>query len=404
MLNIFLTRDTMSLPILHLKKNEDRRLRAGHLWIYSNEIATPLKNFVPGQEVIVEAADKSLLGVAYVNPHSLITGRLISRNPNERLDLSLLTDRIKRALTLRERLFPKPYYRLVFGESDGLPGIVIDRFGDALVVQINTAGMDAKTDLIITALRETLSEAQSILLRNDSSIRLQEGLENFVKTGFGEPPQKIALEENNTLFHAPLWAGQKTGWFFDHRLNRSRLKEYVTHERVLDVFSYLGAWGIQAAQLGASDVVCVDSSPLSATWIPENAALNNVAGKVKIITEDAFDALKNLAHAKEKFGVVILDPPAFVKKQKDKKEGLIAYQRINEAALKLLAPNGILFSCSCSMHIEYNDLLQAIRRAGLRANCELQILERGHQAQDHPVHPAIPETDYLKMIIVRRCN
>jgi len=395
----------MNLKTLRLRKNEDRRLRAGHVWIYSNEIdikATPLKDFIPGEEVVVEAHDRTKLGVAYVNPHSLITARLFARKSHERLDLALLTQHIKNALTLRMRLFAKPYYRLIFGESDGLPGLIADRFGNTLVLQINTAGMDAKIDLIMAAFSAVLPEIQSILLRNDSPARQQEGLETFVKAGLGSPPEKVFLEENNASFNVPLWEGQKTGWFYDHRLNRSRLQAYVSEQRVLDVFSYLGGWGIQAANWGAKEVICIDASPLATVLIQENAQLNHVANKVHAIHEDAFIALKNLAQTKEKFNVIILDPPAFVKKLKDKKEGLLAYLRINEAALKLLAPNGILISCSCSMHMTYDDLVQAIRRASLHASCELQIIERGHQAPDHPVHLAIPETDYLKMIIVRR--
>jgi 23S rRNA (cytosine1962-C5)-methyltransferase len=395
----------MDLPTLRLKKNEDRRLRMGHVWIYSNEIdikTTPLKNFTPGQEVRVEAHDKSTFGIAYINPHSLISARLISRSGLARLDQAFLCKRLKDALSGRERLFAKPFYRLVFGESDGLPGLVVDRFGDDLVVQINTAGMEMKKDEIIAALRKTIPSTTSILLRNDSPSRLHEGLDTYVTAAFGTPPKHVLLEENGTSFYAPLWEGQKTGWFYDHRLNRSRLKDYVEGQRVLDVFSYLGGWGIQAAKFGACEVVCLDISTLAAQAIADNAKLNQVEDKVSVICEDVFIGLKNLHQTKEKFDVIILDPPAFVKKQKDKKEGLIAYQRVNEAALKLLNPGGILISCSCSMHVEYDDLLQVLRRASFNTSTELQIVERGHQAPDHPVHPAIVETDYLKMIMLRK--
>lgn len=394
----------MQLPPLRLKKNEDRRLRAGHVWIYSNEIDTkisPLKNFQPGEEVSVIAHNDQPLGTAYVNPHSLITARLFSTNRSARLNHDFFVARLQTALALRERLFSKPFYRLVFGESDGLPGLVIDRFGNTLVMQTSTVGMDSKSDVLCAALREVIPSCEAILLRNDSQQRLYEGLTTTVDAAFGTPAKKIQLEENGLLFHAPLWDGQKTGWFYDHRLNRARLKNYVNQQRVLDVFSYLGAWGIQAASFGASDVTCVDSSALSAEWIMENAALNQVENKVRVVCDDAFTALKNMHTAKEKFDVIILDPPAFVKKQKDQKEGLLAYQRINEAALKLLSSDGILISCSCSMHVDYTDLIQAIRRASFATHYDVQILERGHQANDHPVHIAIPETDYLKMIIVR---
>ncbi|MCD6039748.1 MAG: rlmI [Gammaproteobacteria bacterium] len=407
MAHLFSLSPTIMPKTLRLKKNEDRRLRAGHLWIYSNEIdtqETPLKDFSPGEEILIQAYDKTPLGMAYINPHSLITARLFSRQPHAQLNLSLFIQRIQNALALRNRLFLKPYYRLIFGESDGLPGLIADRFGNTLVLQINTAGMEAKTELIIAAFQAVLPDIESILLRNDNAIRQQEGLDNIIQAGLGSPPKKVFLEENNASFYVPLWEGQKTGWFYDHRLNRSRLPGYVTGQRVLDVFSYVGGWGIQAANAGAKEVICIEASPLATTFIQENAELNQVTHKIRTLNENAFTALKELAHAKEKFGLIILDPPAFMKKLKDKKEGLLAYLRINEAALKLLSADGILISCSCSMHLTYDDLTQAIRRAGLHASCELQILERGHQAPDHPVHLSIPETDYLKMIIVRRSS
>ncbi len=390
---------------LRLKKNEDRRLRAGHLWIYSNEIdttVTPIKNLQPGTEVLIESHDKKILGLAYANPLSLITARLFTKNRHEHLDLAFLTKKMQTALTLRQHLYSKPFYRLIFGESDGLPGLVVDRFDSVLALQITTAGMELKKDLIINALLNVIPNTQSILFHNDTPARIYEGLENYVAAGYGTPPDEIQIEENSAKFTAPLWDGQKTGWFYDHRLNRSRLQAYVAQQRVLDVFSYLGAWGIQAAVYGAKEVVCVDSSALSQQWIPKNAALNHVTEKVRVIHNDAFDALKDLALAKEQFSVIILDPPAFIKKQKDKKAGLIAYQRINELALKLLAPNGILISCSCSMHMDEEEFLQTLRKASLQQNAELQILERGHQAPDHPIHIAIPETNYLKMIIARK--
>lgn len=397
----------MQRKALYLKKQEDRRIRTGHVWIYSNEINTelsPLKGFLPGEEVTIFAHDKTPLGMGYINPHSLIAARLLSRNPEEQFDQTFFANRMRSALDLRLRLYEKPYYRLIFAESDGLPGLVVDRFNDTLSIQINTAGMEVKTDLIIQTLRTLLPDVTSMLLRNDSPARLQEGLERFIKPAFGNPPEKVLLEENGTIFYAPLAEGQKTGWFYDHRLNRSRLKEYVKDQRVLDVFSYLGGWGIEAAKWGAKDVVCVDVSPLAKSAILENAALNHVAEKVSVLIDDAFVALKNLHQARETFDVIILDPPAFIKKLKDKKEGLIAYQRINEAALKLLKPGGILISCSCSMHMEYQDLIHILRRASYRAGCELHILERGHQAPDHPIHLAIPEMDYLKMVILQRIS
>lgn len=395
------------LNSIRLKKQEDRRIRAGHPWIFSNEIdttATPLKRFTAGEEVVVEAHDQSILGVAYVNPHSLIAARLFSRVADTRLDLDYFTQQLTGALALRSRLFEKPYYRLVYSEADGLPGLVIDRFGTNLVCQMNTAGMDNKTDIIQAALLTVLPDTTSILLRNDSQIREHEGLESYVKTLFGNPPDELLLEENGVQFLFPLTKGQKTGWFYDHRLNRARVAEYVKGRRVLDVFSYLGGWGIQAAHFGANHVDCIEASAFACEFIKKNAELNHVANKVTAICDDAFDAMKALLQSGKTYDVITLDPPAFVKRLKDRKEGMIAYQRVNEMAMKLLTPGGILVTCSCSMHVSMDDLVQMMSRVAYRTQSQVQILERGHQGPDHPVHVSIPETDYLKALVVRKID
>jgi 23S rRNA (cytosine1962-C5)-methyltransferase len=395
----------ITTPRLRLKKGEDRRIKSGHPWIYSNEIdiaATPLKKLQRGQEIIIEAQDKTPIGIGYVNPHSLIAARLLSLDPNVSLDKNFFVQQIKNALALREHLFAEPYYRLVFGESDQLPGLVIDRFANDFVVQINTAGMELKSEIIIAALREVFPDLTSILLKNDSQVRIQEGLELYVKPAFGQPKEEITVNENGVQFVAPLLNGQKTGWFYDHRLNRARLKAYVKNKRVLDVFSYAGGWGIEAAVFGASEVDCIEISELAAAFITRNASLNDVSDKIHVICEDAFDAMKKLLHEKKSYDVIILDPPAFVKKFKDRKEGFIAYQRLNEFALKLLNPGGILFSCSCSMHISMEDMLELLKRAAYRTQHSIQLLERGHQGPDHPLHICIPETDYLKAVVVRK--
>lgn len=395
----------MQLKTIKLRKGEDRRIRAGHPWIFSNEIdtgATPLKNFAVGEEVMVLAHDQSPLGIAYINPHSLIAGRLFTRNINERLDVALFIQRLRQAVALRSYLFLQPYYRLVFSEADQLPGLIIDRFGEHLAVQINTAGMENKQEHLSEALRAVFPDVKSVLLRNDSQIRVQEGLETCVKPLIGTPPEEVTLEENGAHFAAPLWKGQKTGWFYDHRMNRARLQQYVKNKNVLDVFSYLGGWSIQAARYGAQHVDCIEVSQFAADYITKNAALNNVSDKINVICDDAFDAMKTLLQQNKTYDVIVLDPPAFVKKFKDRKEGLLAYQRLNEMAIKLLVPGGILFSCSCSMHVSLEDLTEMLQRIAFRTQTTLQILERGHQGPDHPIHPSVPETDYLKALVVRR--
>ena len=391
----------MNLPLLRLKKGEDRRIRYGHPWIFSNEIdnkATPLKSFTAGQQVMVQAADSTILGEAYINPHSLICARIFSTNANARLDAAYFEQALRRALETRSKLFSVPFYRLIFSEADQLPGLVVDRYDDVIVLQINTAGMEQHKDTIVEAVRTVLPDTKTIIFRNDSGIRKQEGLEQYVTTAYGEAPDTILLEENNVKFHAPLLKGQKTAWFYDHRMNRLRLKNYVKDATVLDVFSYLGAFGIQAAVFGAKQVDCIETSTPACEFIKQNAAENNVSDKVSVINEDAFDALKALLAQKKQYDVIVLDPPAFVKRIKDKKEGVTAYLRLNEIALRLLAPNGLLVTCSCSMHITMDDLVTIVQRGALRTQRPVQILERGHQGPDHPLHPCIAESDYLKTL------
>jgi 23S rRNA (cytosine1962-C5)-methyltransferase len=396
----------MSLAPIRLKKGEDRRIRFGHPWIFSNEIATsisPIKSYSIGQQVVVEAHDGRLLGSAYVNPHSLIIARIFSHIPHTHLDSDFFKEKLAQALHMRSDLFAKPFYRLAFSEGDLVPGLVIDRFGSDLVVQINTAGMELHKETIASVLSDLLP-ATSILLRNDSQIRLQEGLNNYVHAIYGSPPDIITIEENNIVFACPLLTGQKTGWFYDHRDNRAKLNRYVRNKGVLDVFSYLGAFAVSAAVFGADQVDCIESSAVACDFILKNAELNNVANKLQVINKDAFDAMKALIHDKKKYDVIILDPPAFIKKSKDHKEGMVAYQRINELALQLLRKDGILVSCSCSMHMSCDDLTQIIQRAAFKTQHRLQLLERGYQGPDHPIHIAIPETDYLKAFFLRKID
>lgn len=393
----------MNMPILRLKKHEARRLRQGHIWIFSNEVdvaQTPLKQFAPGEQVLVQDYDGKVIGIAYVNPNSLICGRLISTDSRCCLDQNLLIERISRALRLRDRIFAKPFYRLVYGESDGLPGLVIDRYDDVLVAQITTAGMERVKAEIAAALTAIL-KPRAVLLRNDSSMRALEGLPQVIEPLIGEPPAEIMLEENGVRFATSILTGQKTGWFYDHRLNRARLQPYVKGKRVLDVFSYIGGWGIQAAVSGAQHVTCIDSSKAALAQMQHNAELNKVAASVTTMAGDAFEQLSALRQAQEYFDVVIVDPPAFIKRRKDLKEGTNAYRRINELAMRLIQPEGILVAASCSLHLPRETLVAIVHQAAQRLGRGAQLLEQGHQGPDHPVHPAIAETDYIKSLTVR---
>jgi len=393
----------MSLPQITLKKNEARRIRAGHLWVFSNEVdsrQTDLKSLQVGEAVQIVDEHGKFVGNGYANPHSLICARLVSRDPRYQLDKSLLVHRLNIALSLRERLFPGPYYRLVHGEGDGLPGLVVDRFGDILVAQLTTAGMERVREEVIEALEKVLSPA-AIVFRNDGSLRELEGLEGYVEVVRGTLPDSLLIEENGTRFQVDPIGGQKTGWFYDHRMNRRRMQDYVQGKRVLDVFSYVGAWGVQAAMAGAADVMCVDSSAPALDRAYENAALNGVQQRLAMLEGDAFEALKALREERERFDVVILDPPAFIKRKKDANKGLEAYERINRMAMQLLHKDGILISASCSHHLQRDKLPELMLKGARHIDREMQLLEEGHQGPDHPVHPAIPETRYIKCFTAR---
>jgi 23S rRNA (cytosine1962-C5)-methyltransferase len=403
------------LPALRLKRNEDRRLHAGHLWIFSNEVETqqtPLTKFKAGELVRVLAHNDRALGLAYVNPQSLISARMLGtwKIP----DTAWLAARIRTALSLRERLYAAPYYRLVYGESDGLPGLVVDRYGSACVVQIGTAGMERLKPQIQQALEQVL-RCEALLFKNDGSTRDMEGLPSYVEAAKGRFDELSLVVEDGLEFQAPLAEGQKTGWFFDQAANRRALTKYVREgARVLDVFSYVGAWGVRAAHSGAAEVLCVDSSASALELAASNAQRNggkaddsvkarggSKPGKLSTLKGDAFDVLEDLAKKRARFDVVVVDPPAFAKRKKDLPKALAAYKRLNQLAMQLLADDGILVSCSCSYHVSAEELQDAIAKAARSADRHLQILEVGGQGPDHPVHPAIPETRYLKTYFCR---
>lgn len=393
----------MSTPTLRLKKDQERRLLAGHCWIYSNEVdtqATPLKDFEPGQPVEILSHRGRWIGHGYVNPHSLICARLVSRASKRPLSPALWTQRMRMALDLRERLYARPFYRLIFGESDGLPGLIVDRYGDLLAVQITTAGMERERADVLTALEQVL-RPKTIVLRNDTPVRELEGLEQGVETVLGDPPGDLELEEGGTRFLVSPLSGQKTGWFYDQAENRTRLRRFGTPNRVLDVCSYVGAWGVQTAVAGAEEVVCVDSSPAALERVGENADRNGVVSRVSGLQGDAFDVLRVLREQQERFDLVILDPPAFIKRRKDEKEGVRAYERLNRLGLELLESGGLLITSSCSFHMARDGFLRTVQQAARRAGRSLQLLEARGQGPDHPVHPAIPETAYLKTLFLR---
>ena len=389
---------------LFLRKGADRRLRGGHLWVYSNEVDTkrsPLGGFEPGDIVGVRSADGVLLGSAYMEPQALICARLYAPAEGQTLSTGLFYQRLETALAGRDAVFTQPFYRLVYGDSDLLPGVVIDRFGPYLVVQLNNAGIERHRQPLLEALQKLLSP-EGILLRGDSRSRRESGLAEDSEVVLGSVPDQVPLEENGVRFLAPVHAGQKTGWFYDHRMARARLAPWVAGTSVLDVYSYIGGWGIQAGSFGADRVCCIDSSATALKGVMVNAALNNISDKVLVRQGSAPETMKQMISEGLTYDVVILDPPAFIQRRKDIKKGVTAYRRINELGLRLLNTGGLLVSGSCSMHLARSDLMLAMQQAAVRAGCQLRIVEQGAQGPDHPVHPAIPETEYLKAVFARK--
>jgi 23S rRNA (cytosine1962-C5)-methyltransferase len=396
------TSDAANARVLRLKRGEERRLLAGHLWVFSNEVdteRTPLGQFAPGEVVQLRSHREVFLGYAYVNPHALICARILSRDAAQPVTHELIERRLAAALALRESLGEARYCRWVFGESDLLPGLVLDRYGELVVGQIATAGMEALRETLETAVRRTVGP-HALIWKNDSAARDLEELPHLVQAAYGELPAEVAVVEGGLSFSAPLAAGQKTGWFYDQSANRARLGRYLAAgARVLDVCSYVGAWAITALQQGATRACCVDSSPTALEYAAANARRNGTS--IEVLRADAFDALKTLGAQGERFDVVVLDPPAFIKRKKDIPQGQAAYRKLNQLALTLLADGGLLVSCSCSYHLASEELLAAIQAAARHSGRFVQILEHAGQSPDHPLHPAIPETRYLKAFFCR---
>ncbi len=389
-------------PALRLNPGAPRRAMSGHPWIFSNEVQmTPaLKALEPGTTVRVLADDGRAIGTALFNPHTLIAARLVERDPEAVIDRDFLGRRIARALALRGKLLPVPYYRLVHAEADGLPGTVIDRFGDVLVVQANTAGMERLTGELLGALDDVLAP-RTVLLRNDSAARGLEGLESYVRVVKGSLDGPIPLVENGARFLADPREGQKTGWFFDQRDNRAAVARLAEGARVLDLYAYCGGFAVQAALAGAADVTAVDRSQPALDLAAQAAELNGVARRCAFRRAEVFEELQRLADARERFGVVIADPPAFIKSKKDLHQGARAYRKLARLAAGLVGPEGFLFVASCSHHIDMAGFAAELRHGLAAAGRSGRVLLSSGAAADHPVHPFLPESAYLKGMLLQ---
>jgi 23S rRNA (cytosine1962-C5)-methyltransferase len=382
--------------MISLKKNHDRRIRRGHLWVFSNEIGDPpVSRLEPGTVHELRDASGEFLGMVYVNPNSLIAARILSRKRTQ-IDEAFLQQRIATALAFRKRLFPsKDSFRLFFGESDLLPGLIVDKYGTVLVLQTLTAGVDALLDTILTVLIDELSP-EGIYLRNDSPMRLLEGLQQEKRLAYGNIPEDLTIDSDGLRLLVDVLEGQKTGYFLDQEFNRRIMKDFTfPGAKVLDLFCYTGAWGLHAAAAGAEEVTAVDSSERALDLARSNAERNCMASRFRAVREPVIDFLKKTS---EMWDVIILDPPAFVKGKAQLKEGTKGYIDANRRALTKLKPGGILITCSCSHHMDEESFENAILAASRQSGKDLRILAIRGQGPDHPYLLSMPETKYLKLI------
>ncbi|MCR5813341.1 MAG: class I SAM-dependent rRNA methyltransferase [Desulfovibrio sp.] len=386
---------------LILKKKEDLRLAHGHLWIFSNEVASDLGDFAPGEEVLVKNAQGQCLGTACVNPHALICARLHSHKAGVPLDAALFKQRLTAALSLRSALFPKPWYRLCHGEGDFLPGLVIDRYDRHLTVQITTKAMEERKEMLVPVLQELLAP-QSLLFANDNPIRALEGL-SLAQACLGDVPEELEVPENGCLFRVPCKSGQKTGWFYDQRDNRAKAASMAKDLDVLDAFCYAGGFGVACAKAGCRSVTFLDASTLALDYARTNLEKNVPASakQAEYLEGAAQEHLAALFEQGQRFDLVSIDPPAFIKRRKDAAQGISAYRRLNLLAARLLRPGGVLVSSSCSYHLKTETLLDCIVRAAHKLGKIPQLLAFGRQAADHPELLGMPETSYLKCCLVR---
>jgi 23S rRNA (cytosine1962-C5)-methyltransferase len=389
--------DPAARPAVTLLPARHKRAETGHPWIYANEVRmdAAARALAPGTLVTLRRADNSALGVAMFNPHCLLAARLLDRDAGRSIGGRFLAGRLERALRLRERLFDEPYYRLVHAEADGLPGLIVDRYGAVLAVQSNTAGIARLEPLILNALAALLTP-RAIVLRNDSPARAQEGLTPDTRVALGAIDEPVLVHENGAIFPVDPVAGQKTGWFFDQRDSRRFVAGLARGARVLDLYCFTGGFAVQAARAGASEVLGIDRSEAGLGLAAKAAAMNEVEGACSFRRAEVFGEMARLVDAGERYDIVVADPPAFAKSRKEAPAALRGYRKLARLAASLTARGGILFLASCSYNVGAAEFAEVVRRGLADAGRNGRILCNAGAGADHPVHSSLPESAYLK--------
>ena len=389
--------------IVTLKKGEGRTLKAGGMWVFDNEIASIMGDFENGDIIAIHDFDGYFMGYGYINTNSKITIRLLARRKDTVIDEAFFEQRVRDAWNYRKETIDTSSCRLIFGEADFLPGIVIDKFSDVLVVESLALGIDKWKLVIIDALKKVLAEdgivIRGVYERSDAKVRLQEGMERY-KGFIGEPfDTKVEIVENGVHYMVDVEDGQKTGFFLDQKYNRLAVQKLCKDARVLDCFTHTGSFALNAAYAGAKEVIGVDASELGVEQARKNAALNGLENVASFVCEDVFELLPRLEKEGEKFDVVILDPPAFTKSRNSIKNAIKGYREINLRGMKLVKDGGYLCTCSCSHFMDYELFTKTINQAAHNVHKRLRQVEYRTQAPDHPILWAADESYYLKFYI-----
>lgn len=398
----------MSMAVVTLKKGEGRLLKSGGMWVFDNEIASVMGSFLNGDLVLIRDFDGYPLGRGFINTNSKIVIRLLTRDENQKIDETFLEQRVRDAWEYRKKVTDIGSCRLIFGEADFLPGLVVDKFSDVLVVQSLALGIDKLKLQILELLKKVLAEdgiqIRGIFERSDAKVRRQEGMELY--KGFIGPefPTLVQIEENGVKYQVDICDGQKTGFFLDQKYNRLAIQKLCKNARVLDCFTHTGSFALNAGIAGAAEVTGVDASQLAVDQASANAKLNGLQDRVRFICKDVFELLPALEEQNEKYDVVILDPPAFTKSRSSVKNAVKGYREINLRAMKLVKDGGFLATCSCSHFMTYELFTKTIGQAARSAHKRLRQVEYRTQAPDHPILWASDESYYLKFYIFQVCS